>query len=120
MVVPLYKRWEASRTRLQIVKLNKTVQLLAFFKDFAHGSCMNFVLKGTDVFETFGRSGTFYLRIADAKFALPKGTGNPSKDFVSLDTPEYPSEHDDVTIEFDTEAGTQALGELRETMLTKV
>ncbi len=103
--MPINKRWEASRTRLQIVKQDKTTQLVAFFKDFAHGSCMNFVLKGTDVFETFSRSGTFYLRIADAKFALPKGDEDSSKEFVSLDTPEYPSEHDDVTIEFDTEAG---------------
>jgi hypothetical protein len=105
MVVPISKRWEASLTRLQIVKRDKTVQLVAFFKDFAHGSCMNFILKGTDVFETFSRSGTFYLRIADAKFALPKGEDDSSKEFVSLDTPEFPGEHDDVTIEFDTEAG---------------
>ena len=66
---------------------------------------MNFALKGTDVFETFSRSGTFYLRISDAKFALPKGEEDPSKEFVSLDAPEFPGEHDDVTIEFDTDAG---------------
>ena len=111
MVVPINKRWEASRTRLQIVKQNKTVQLVAFFKDFAHGSCMNFNLKSMDVFETFSRSGTFYLRIVDAKFALPKGEEDPSKEFVCLDTPEYPGEHDDVTIEFDTEAGMKILDE---------
>lgn len=105
MVVPISKRWEASLTRLQIVKQDKTVQLVAFFKDFAHGSCMNFVLKGTDVFETFSRSGTFYLRIVDAKFALPKSDDDSSREFVNLDTPEFPGEHDDVTIEFDTEAG---------------
>ena len=105
MVVPLYKRWEASRTRLQVVKQNTTVQLVAFFKNFAHGSCMSLCLKGTDVFETFSRSGTFYLRIVDAKFALPKGQEDRSKGFVSLDTPEYPGEHDDVTIEFETETG---------------
>ncbi len=105
MVVPIHRRWEANRTRLQVVKQYKTVQLVTFFKDFAHGSCMNFCLKGTDVFETFSRSGNFYLRIVDAKFALPKGQEDRSKEFVSLDTPEYPGEHDDVTIEFDTETG---------------
>ena len=118
MVVPIYKRWEAGPTRLQIVRQGKTVQLVAFFKDFAHGCCMNFVLKVTDVFETFSRSGAFYLRISDAKFALPKGEADPSKEFVSLDIPEYPGEHDDVTIEFDTEAGMLTLAvEWRQTLL---
>ena len=106
MVVPLHKRWEASTPRLQIVKQGKIVQLVAFFHDFSHGACMNFVLKVTDFYDTFARSGTFYLRIVDAKFALPKGESDAAKDFVCLDMPEeYPSEHDDIIIGFDSEQG---------------
>ena len=104
-VVPLHKHWEASTPRLQIVKQDKTVQLVAFFKDFSHGACMNFVLKVTDCFERFSRSGVFFLRIVDAKFALPKGESDPARDFVCLDVPDWPSEHDDIVIGFDTEQG---------------
>ena len=105
MVVPMHKRWEASTTRLQILKQDKTVQLVAFFKDFSHGTCMNFVLKVTDDFETFARSGIYFLRIADAKFSLPKDESDPKKEFVCLDMPEFPGEHDDIIIGFDNEQG---------------
>ena len=104
-VVPVHKRWEASTPRLQIVKQNKTVQLVAFFKDFSHGKCMNFALKMTDSFETFARSGVSFLRIVDAKFALPKDDSNSARDFVCLDMPDFPSEHDDIVIGFDNEQG---------------
>lgn len=100
-----YKRWEASTPRLQIIKQDKTVQLVAFFKDFSHGTCMNFVLKVTDFFDTFARSGAYFLRIVDAKFALPRGESDPARDFVCLDMPEYPGEHDDIIIAFDNEQG---------------
>ena len=105
MVVPMHKRWEASTPRLQIVKQDKTVQLVAFFKDFSHGTCMNFALKMTDSFETFARSGVSFLRIVDAKFSLPKDESNPARDFVCLDMPDFPSEHDDIVIGFDNEQG---------------
>ena len=105
MVVPMHKHWEASTPRLQIIKQDKTVQLVAFFKDFSHGTCMNFVLKVTDSFETFARSGVFFLCIVDAKFSLPKGELDPTSDFVCLDVLEYPSEHDDIIIGFDSEQG---------------
>jgi hypothetical protein len=104
MVVPIYKRWEANLVRIQIVKQDKIAQLVAFFLDFAHGECMNFNLKSTDVFETFSRSGKYYVRFVDAKFALPKGEGDATRSFVSLDLPEYPAEHDDITISFETES----------------
>lgn len=106
MVVPIYKRWEVNFARLQIVKQNTVVQLVGFFRDFTHGSCMNFSLKSTDVFESLARSGIYYIRIVDAKFALPKTGEDENKDFVCLDMPEYPGEHDDITIGFDVEAGT--------------
>ncbi|KAL9127535.1 MAG: hypothetical protein Q9217_003603 [Psora testacea] len=101
--VPLYKHWEADFARIQILRQDKTIQLLAFFKDFSHGACMNFVLKVTDVFETSTKSGQYLLRIVDAKFALPKRSDDPTREFVCLDMPEYPSEHDDITIGFHDE-----------------
>ena len=105
-VVPMHKRWEASTPRLQITRQDKTVQLVAFFKDFSHGACMNFVLKVTDFFETFSRSGGFFLRIVDAKFALPKSESDPARDFLCLDRVDtMPGEHDDVIIGFDSEQG---------------
>ncbi len=106
MVVPIHKKWEANRARLQILKQDKIVQLVTFFEDFTHGDCMNFALKSTDVFESFSRSSKFCIRIVDAKFALPKDGESVKKKFVCLEMPEYPSEHDDITISFDTEAGT--------------
>lgn len=118
MVVPLYKKWEATLTRIQIVKQEKVVQLLAFFNDFNHGRCMNFVLKGTDTMESFMRSGKFWIRYVDAKFALPKTEEDTSSDFLCLDLPEYPIEHDDISIAFDSEAGKPAFlpYELRPTL----
>lgn len=107
-MVPIYKKWEASLARVQIVRQEKVVQLLAFFGEFQHGTCMNFVLKGTDIMESFGRSGKFGIRMVDAKFALPKKDEDPSSNFVCLDMPEYPIEHDDIAISFDTEAGMYA------------
>ncbi|MCJ1464587.1 hypothetical protein MMC07_003200 [Pseudocyphellaria aurata] len=109
MVVPIYKRWEVNFARLQILKQNRVLQLVGFFRDFAHGTCMNFVLKSTDVFESLARSGIYYIRIVDAKFALPKIGDEANKDFVCLDIPEYPGEHDDITIGFEVEAGMQNL-----------
>lgn len=110
MVVPIYKKWDAATTRVQLVRKDKTVQLVAFFENFAHGECMNFTLKSTDIFENFGRNGKFSLRIVDAKFPLPKSSGEGGEravehGFVCIDQVEYPGEHDDITIVFDSEAG---------------
>lgn len=110
MVVPIYKKWDAASTRVQIVQKEKIIQLVAFFENFSHGDCMNFTLKTTDVFETSGRSGKgFSVKIDDAKFAMPKVKSEDAAvghEFVCLDMPEYPGEHDDITIVFDTEAST--------------
>ncbi|KAJ9200424.1 hypothetical protein DTO164E3_3999 [Paecilomyces variotii] len=103
MVVPIYKKWEANMARIQVIQQDRTIQLLAFFADFSHGKSMNFVLKSTDTLESFGRTGKFGIRIVDAKFALPR-TGDESAPYVCLDMPEYPSEHDDIDIAFDTES----------------
>ncbi|KAM5449886.1 hypothetical protein MaudCBS49596_004648 [Microsporum audouinii] len=103
MVVPIYKKWEASKARLQIIQQEKNVQLVAFLAGFSHGRSMNFVLKSTDNFESFNRSGKYGIKIVDAKFALPKNSEDESADYVCLDMPEYPGEHDDITIGFDSE-----------------
>jgi hypothetical protein len=110
MVVPIHKKWEAGYTRIQVVQQEKVLQLLAFFPDFHHGQCMNFVLKGTDVFETFNRSGKAGLKMVDAKFPLPKmpDEGDPPTNemgFVCLDLPEIPGEHDDISMTFELESG---------------
>ncbi|KAF7856873.1 hypothetical protein EAF04_009634 [Stromatinia cepivora] len=108
MVVPIYKKWDAAITRVQLVQKEKIIQLLAFFENFSHGDCMGFTLKSTDTFESSSKSGKFSLRIVDAKFSMPKprGEGQAALDsgFVNLDMPDYPGEHDDITIAFDTEA----------------
>ncbi|KAI5867072.1 hypothetical protein GGS23DRAFT_553403 [Durotheca rogersii] len=106
MVVPIYKKWEAGTTRVQLVQQEKTVQLLAFFEDWHHGQCMGFVLKGTDVFESFSRNGKAGLKLADAKFPLPRvpHEGEAKTDdmaFLCLDMPDFAGEHDDITILFD-------------------
>ncbi|KAI3328569.1 hypothetical protein F4824DRAFT_408192 [Ustulina deusta] len=106
MVVPIHKKWEAGTTRIQVVQQEKTVQLLAFFEDWHHGQCMGFVLKGTDVFECFSRNGKAGLKLADAKFPLPKvpADGSSKTDdmaFLCLDMPDFAGEHDDITLLFD-------------------
>jgi hypothetical protein len=116
MVVPIYKKWDASTTRLQVVQKEKIVQLVAFFENFSHGDCMNLTLKGTDVFESSTRSGKVCLRIVDAKFALPKGKADgeieTDNGFVCLDMPDYPGEHDDITIAFETETDRERFAQV--------
>lgn len=119
MVVPIHKKWEAGTTRIQIVIQpdTKVTQLLAFFQDFHYGQSMSFVLKGTDVFESFGRGNKLGIKIDDAKFPLPRmPSGDSAGDgkvsgaewhetaFVCLDMPDLPGEHDDISILFDKEA----------------
>ncbi|KAK1473774.1 hypothetical protein CABS01_04436 [Colletotrichum abscissum] len=110
MVVPIHKKWEAGLTRVQVVQQGTIMQLLAFFPDFHHGQCMNFVLKGTDVYETFSRSSKAGIKFVDAKFPMPRmpnGSDGPSDDmgFICLDLPDLPGEHDDITLLFENEAG---------------
>lgn len=111
MVVPIHKKWEAGYTRIQVVRLqDKQLQLLVFFEDFQHGHCMNFLLKGTDVYETFQKGSKAGIRFVDAKFPLPRVPGDKDADyddvaFVCLDVPDLPGEHDDIFIMFENDAG---------------
>ena len=66
---------------------------------------MNMVLRSTDIFESFSRNTKFFVRFVDAKFAMPKTEKDEGCQFVCLDSPEYPAEHDDIMIGFDTEEG---------------
>ncbi|KAH7634892.1 hypothetical protein B0T09DRAFT_13859 [Sordaria sp. MPI-SDFR-AT-0083] len=112
MVVPIHKKWEAGSTRIQIVQQDGVTQMLTFFENFVHGQCMGFTLKGTDIFEAFNKGGKAGLKIADAKFPLPKVLPQNVTDaqaaadtaFLCLDLPELPGEHDDITILFESEA----------------
>ncbi|PHH86978.1 hypothetical protein CDD83_9468 [Cordyceps sp. RAO-2017] len=117
MVVPIHKKWEAGFTRIQVVRLeDKQLQLLAFFEDFHHGHCMNFVLKGTDVYESFHRGGKSGIKFVDAKFPLPRVPADRDADFddmafVCLDLPDLPGEHDDISVMFEKESDRDRLCE---------
>jgi len=119
MVVPIYKQWTASKIRLQIVEQDNIIQLVAFFQDFSHADAMNFQLKSMDVFEKLEKGGKPCVRLVDAKFPLPveerRGEGKMGKaegkisgwagmkrKFICLDAIEYPTEHDDITISFES------------------
>ncbi|KAL9102346.1 MAG: hypothetical protein Q9163_002496 [Psora crenata] len=104
--VPIHKQWEADAARIQLLRQDKTIQLLAFFKDFSHGTCMNFVLNATDNYETVSKAGGYFVRLVDAKFALPKRNGVPMNEFLCLDIPEYPGEDDDILIGFQNETAS--------------
>lgn len=109
MVVPIYKKWEATETRIQVVESEENIiQVLVFFENFHHGESMSFQLKATDIFESIKKGDKFGLKIDDAKFPLPllpEEKKEPTDDmaFVCLDMPEIPGEHDDITILFDGE-----------------
>ncbi|KAF1955138.1 hypothetical protein CC80DRAFT_113360 [Byssothecium circinans] len=119
MVVPIYKQWTANQIRIQIVEQDNVIQLLAFFENFSHADAMNFQLKITDTFEKSDKGGKPSVKLVDCKFALPveerKGEGKMGKEegkltgwagvkrrFVCLDQIEYPGEHDDVLIGFES------------------
>lgn len=126
MVVPIYKQWTANTIRLQIVHQDNVIQLLAFFEDFSHADAMNFRLSSMDTFEKKDSGGKYGVKLVDAKFALPvdqrRGEGKMQKAegrltgwagvkrrFVCLDEIEYPGEHDDILIMFDTAEGEFAI-----------
>ncbi|GAB7356421.1 hypothetical protein MBLNU459_g7193t1 [Dothideomycetes sp. NU459] len=121
MVVPIYKKWEATKVRVQIVTLRNSVQVLAFFEDFSHADAMAFRIKTIDMFEKAkGDKGAKHcVRLVDAKFSLPgkekddeeAGEEDPSETklwgkgvkrrFVNLEGLDYAEEHDDITIGFE-------------------
>ncbi|KAF2439855.1 hypothetical protein P171DRAFT_435710 [Karstenula rhodostoma CBS 690.94] len=120
MVVPIYKQWTANTVRIQVVEQDNIVQLLAFFEEFSHADAMNFQLKPQDEFQKTDKGGKASVRLVDCKFALPveerKGEGKMGKEegrltgwagvkrrFVCLDQIEYPGEHDDMIISFDSQ-----------------
>lgn len=138
MVVPIYKKWEATKVRVQIASQGSVVQVLAFFEDFSHADAMTLRVKSTDVFEkTKGDKGARYcVKLVDAKFSLPKKEkeGDEEQDdeehatwgkgvrrrFINLEGLEYAEEHDDITIGFEVEEGTLVARGACSTKLTNV
>ncbi|KAI9724286.1 MAG: hypothetical protein M1828_003710 [Chrysothrix sp. TS-e1954] len=125
--VPIYRSWDASSARIQIITQQGETQLLAFFTDYILADCLNFQLKETDVFEkTESKAGLPCVKLVDAKFILP-GTGKHGERdqfeelkegevrrrevglrFVSLDDLEFAAEHEDITLTFRGEAEREA------------
>ncbi|KAF7190497.1 hypothetical protein HII31_08211 [Pseudocercospora fuligena] len=112
MVVPIYKKLEASNVRLQIVSKESVVQLLAFMEEFNYADAMCFQIKSTDVFEQSkgdSKSKKWSVKMVDAKFSLPPREKDDSEEirlkqrFVNLEGLDYAEEHDDITIGFDSE-----------------
>lgn len=104
------KHVEAQRARLQIVRQDTNIQLVAFFHDFPLGRSMNFVLRGVDTYEAFTRSEKYYIRFVDAKFSALKDDTHHDWEFVCLDLLEYAGEHDDIFIGFNTEEQRDEFG----------
>jgi hypothetical protein len=123
MVVPIYHKWAASNVRIQIVAnlQNTVIQLLAFMEDFAHAEALCFQVKTTDVFESIkgdGKNKKWAIKMVDAKFTLPPTQGKDEqfspeekakRRFVNLEGLDYAQEHDDITVGFETQEGTQQL-----------
>lgn len=125
MVVPIYKKWEATKVRVQILTLGNVTKIAAFFEDFSHADAMVFQIKAADTFEKAkgDKPAKYCVKFVDAKFSLPKkekeGEGGedeaPSdsqvwgkgvrRKFINLEGLEYAGEHDDITIGFETEEG---------------
>ncbi|MCJ1421629.1 hypothetical protein MMC32_007995 [Xylographa parallela] len=108
--IPMNKHMEALRARLQIVRQEKNLQLVAFFQDFPLGRSMNFVLRGVDNYEAFTHSGKYCIRFVDAKFTALKDGTHHDWEFVCLDLLDYAGEHDDIVIGFNTEEQRDEFG----------
>lgn len=125
MVVPIYKKWEATKVRIQILTLGNVTKIAAFFEDFSHADAMVFLIKAADTFEKAkgDKQAKYCVKFVDAKFSLPKkekdgegGEDEPPSDsqiwgkgvrrkFINLEGLEYAGEHDDITVGFETEEG---------------
>ncbi|KAF2723545.1 hypothetical protein K431DRAFT_219967 [Polychaeton citri CBS 116435] len=115
MVVPIYKKWEATRVRIQIIAnaQNTVTQVLAFMEGFSHADAMVFQVKKTDDFESSkgdSKGKKWSVKLKDAKFSLSKENKGEvdheervKQRFVNLEGMEYMEEHDDITVGFDTE-----------------
>lgn len=106
-MIPYRKEWTPPHTRVQILKRGSFVQLVAYFEGFKHGKCMSFALKETDVYHTLAKG--CLLKLVDAKFSLPvavqEGMREEELGFACLDVMEYPGEHDNIVISFNSDLG---------------
>ncbi|KAI9670212.1 MAG: hypothetical protein M1831_006425 [Alyxoria varia] len=51
MMVPIYKHWETSNVRVQILQQERMFRFLAFFEGYELADCLNIVIKSSDAFE---------------------------------------------------------------------
>lgn len=114
MVVPIYKKWEASKVRLQVVSQGAVVQLIAFMEEFSHADALCFQVKSTDNFESIkgdNKNKKWGIKLVDAKFTLPseESVDKLKRRFINLEGLEYAEEHDDITVGFETEQGAYFL-----------
>lgn len=95
------KRWCAGLTRVQVLRRNRSYQLLVTFNNFRRGRCMSFVVKSTDEILFYEDKDGYGVRIIDAKYPMPDEdiTG------ISLGSPQYPAEHGDLSIIFTEKSG---------------
>lgn len=107
MVVPIYKKWEATNVRIQVLTRDGIVQVAAFMNDFKPADAMCFRVKSTDAFEAISGRKSFGVKFVDAKFTLPKEEerGEGKRLFVNLEGLEYAEEHDDISVGFEREEG---------------
>ena len=125
-LVPIHKKWEASRARVQILQRDSTVQVLAFTEDFSHTDALCFQVSSTDVIETSkgdGKGKKWSSKFADAKFSLPRipengnnegappegGLARIRRRFLDIESLEHAEEHDDITVGFDTQEGESVI-----------
>ncbi len=109
-MVPLMKKHASHLARIQVLAQHDAGGarvVVAFLDDFVLGRCMSFVVRPTDACEAVARSaGRFAVRFVDAKFAPPRPKDEAGSEFLCLDVRDYAAEHDDIIVEFDSEAGT--------------
>ena len=108
----LNRKSDSKLSRIQLLRNNSKqtpeYQIVAFFSDTTYGHCMSFDIRATDNFEKKSEKNKHTLKVVDAKFGLPRSNDHEAKEFVSLDTPEWPTEHDDIAITFDHAHDMQA------------
>lgn len=135
MFVPITQTWGTTGARVQVVRREGLLRLIAFFEGYELADSLDFQVKSSDAFEKVDvkaskghgderrpTRGGYGVKLVDAKFLLP-GSGKDDEDerngvnvireigakFVNLDVDQYAMEHEDITIAFETEQGECSL-----------
>lgn len=100
-LVPLMKQWDTNLTRVQLIQQGSKVQIVAFCYQFRHLKCLNFQVKVLGEVEKIEHKGEWGVRVEDAKYAVHQpGPDSELPSSVSLDEPEFPTEHSDIAVMF--------------------